>query len=291
MVDSGATGEAFMHESFAQKHQYDLLELRNPRRLFLADGEPTQSGDITHVAHVDIDINGHTEKQIFYITNLGKYDIILGKPWLAKHNPHIDWTENAVTFNSNYCRTRCLKKDCFQLHVKGTAALSIASSSIVAPRPATPRRLGAAAFHALASQNDTELMALSMYEVDRRLAELGTIVEKSTFATRKNPPPIRLDSAFTSVRMMDQQLGKHDRDTSRDLDLDHPKDSYTRRRLAADMHLSGASLEDIRKALEPKVLIDPATKVPSITTGTSKCSTNRRPPNYRPIETGTMKSS
>lgn len=262
MVDSGATGEAFMHESFAHKHQYDLLELRNPRRLFLADGEPTQSGDITHVAHVDLDINGHTEKQIFYITNLGKYDIILGKPWLAKHNPYIDWTENAVTFNSNYCRTRCLKKDCFQLHVKGTAALSIASSSIVAPRPATPRRLGAAAFHALASKNDTELMALSMYEVDRRLAELGTIVEKSTFATRKNPPPIRLDSAFTSVRMMDQQLGKHGRDTSGDLDLDHSKDSYTRRRLAADMHLSGASLEDIRKALEPKVLIDPSTKVP-----------------------------
>jgi hypothetical protein len=28
------------------------------------------------------------------------------------------------------------------------------------------------------------------------------------------------------------------------------------------MHLSGASLEDIRKALEPKFLIDPATKVP-----------------------------
>src|SRR4030081_1523676 len=91
--------------------------------------KPTQSGDITHIAHVDIDINGHTEKQIFYITNLGKYDIILGKPWLSKHNPHIDWAENAVTFNSNYCRTRCLKKDCFQLHVKGSAALSIVSSS------------------------------------------------------------------------------------------------------------------------------------------------------------------
>jgi hypothetical protein len=62
--------------------------------------------------------------------------------------------------------------------------------------------------------------------------------------------------------MMDQQLGKHDRDTSSNLDLDHSKDSYTRRRLAADIHLSGASLEDIRKALEPKVFTDPATKVP-----------------------------
>jgi hypothetical protein len=32
--------------------------------------------------------------------------------------------------------------------------------------------------------------------------------------------------------------------------------------MAADMYLLGASLEDIHKALEPKTLLDPATKVP-----------------------------
>ncbi|KAM4064005.1 retrotransposon nucleocapsid protein [Hirsutella rhossiliensis] len=47
----------------------------------------------------------------------------------------------------------------------------------------------------------------------------------------------------------------------------NPKDQQTQelrasRKTAADMYLSGASLEDIHKALEPKTLIDPATKVP-----------------------------
>lgn len=32
--------------------------------------------------------------------------------------------------------------------------------------------------------------------------------------------------------------------------------------MAAEIYLSSASLEDIRKALEPKALIDPATRVP-----------------------------
>ena len=32
--------------------------------------------------------------------------------------------------------------------------------------------------------------------------------------------------------------------------------------MAAEMYLSGASLEDIRKALEPKTFFDPTTKVP-----------------------------
>jgi hypothetical protein len=32
--------------------------------------------------------------------------------------------------------------------------------------------------------------------------------------------------------------------------------------MAAEIYLSGASLEDIRKALEPKALIDPTTRVP-----------------------------
>jgi hypothetical protein len=260
MVDSGATGEAFMHEAFARKQQYDLLELRNPRCLFLADGEPTQSGDITHVAHVNIDINGHTEKQIFFITNLGKYDIILGKPWLAKHNPHIDWAKNAATFNSDHCRTRCLKKGCFQLHVKGASTLSVASINVVTPRPANPRRIGAAAFHALASKHDVDLFCLSMYEVDKRLAEFGVITERSTFVNDHNTFSTRFDTGRTGTQMMNQQLKEPD--TSTYLENRHSDDSYTRRRFAADMYLSGASIEDIKKALEPKVLIDPATKVP-----------------------------
>ena len=30
------------------------------------------------------------------VTNLEDYDIILGKPWLTRLNPYIDWKKNTV---------------------------------------------------------------------------------------------------------------------------------------------------------------------------------------------------
>ena len=36
-----------------------------------------------------------------YIVDLTSYDIILGKSWLATHNPHIDWRKNCMLLNLN----------------------------------------------------------------------------------------------------------------------------------------------------------------------------------------------
>ena len=33
--------------------------------------------------------------------------MILGKTWLKKHNPVIDWTRNSVAFASGYCQAHC----------------------------------------------------------------------------------------------------------------------------------------------------------------------------------------
>ena len=32
----------------------------------------------------------------------------IGKSWLKRHNPVIDWTKNTVTFRSGYCQAHCL---------------------------------------------------------------------------------------------------------------------------------------------------------------------------------------
>ena len=34
--------------------------------------------------------------------------MILGKTWLKRHNPVIDWTKNTVTFGSGYCQAHCV---------------------------------------------------------------------------------------------------------------------------------------------------------------------------------------
>ena len=40
------------------------------------------------------------------IVGLGRPQVVLGMPWLAKHNPHIDWEKKTVTFDAEYiCKT------------------------------------------------------------------------------------------------------------------------------------------------------------------------------------------
>lgn len=106
MLDSGATGKGFIDESFAHHNKFTFHKLRNRRRLNVVDGRPSSAGDITHVVKLNMEIKGHKEKMLFYVTKLGKYDIILGKPWLG-------WVPRTVTESllSPYCHTdavRCL---------------------------------------------------------------------------------------------------------------------------------------------------------------------------------------
>ena len=41
-------------------------------------------------------MGGHAEYQDFLILNLPKYDAILGKAWLDRWNPTIDWKQNTM---------------------------------------------------------------------------------------------------------------------------------------------------------------------------------------------------
>ena len=50
------------------------------------DGGPSSAGAITHVVKSTLNIDGHQETQTFFVTKLGKYNVILGKPWLKKHS-------------------------------------------------------------------------------------------------------------------------------------------------------------------------------------------------------------
>ncbi|RXK39407.1 hypothetical protein M231_03360, partial [Tremella mesenterica] len=54
-------------------------------------------------------ILGHEEKLSLDITSLGTYPIILGLPWLIKHNPVIDWTCQSIIFSSPHCLAQCIR--------------------------------------------------------------------------------------------------------------------------------------------------------------------------------------
>jgi hypothetical protein len=52
---------------------------------------------------VDLTINNHYEMIRLHCITIGNAPIIMGLPWLRKHNPNIDWREGWVMFNSAKC--------------------------------------------------------------------------------------------------------------------------------------------------------------------------------------------
>jgi len=107
LIDCGATGIAFMDQDFARHHEVPLKELKEKRQVKVIDGRTIESGDITHLAEVIMDIQDHKERIPMFITKLGHYPIVLGIPWLRLHDVAVRFASNTVTFGSQYCITHC----------------------------------------------------------------------------------------------------------------------------------------------------------------------------------------
>lgn len=46
-----------------------------------------------------VQIGPHQEQLALDVTNIGQHPVILGIPWLTKHNPSIEWPTRSVTFD------------------------------------------------------------------------------------------------------------------------------------------------------------------------------------------------
>jgi len=100
LLDSGATG-MFMDRKFTEKHEFRMEKLEKPLIVTNVDGSNNSGGRITHEVECNVYYKGHQERMRFDVCNLGRTDVILGMPWLAAHNPEIDWEKGEVKM------TRC----------------------------------------------------------------------------------------------------------------------------------------------------------------------------------------
>ena len=89
LLDSRAN-TVFIDRKWAQIRKIPLLPLPNPIPVYNVDGTRNLAGDITHYAEIVIDFQGHREKVIAEITDLGRHQMILGYTWLKHHNLDID---------------------------------------------------------------------------------------------------------------------------------------------------------------------------------------------------------
>jgi len=108
MIDSGAT-EDFIDGEVCNKHGIEMIQAKNPCKIYLADRKPSAMGPVTHMAEVSMHISSHRELATFQVANPQNYEVTLGMSWLREHNPTIDWNDKRMRFNSERCTTWCLK--------------------------------------------------------------------------------------------------------------------------------------------------------------------------------------
>lgn len=100
MIDSGATNN-FIDSAFADKHMLRMEEKMEPVSLYVIDGRPIASGDVTHDVSVMTEIAGSQRLLSFDCTQLGSCPVILGIPWLRLANPTINWRKGSVLLSTS----------------------------------------------------------------------------------------------------------------------------------------------------------------------------------------------
>ena len=99
----------FIKKSYIYYYNLPLFPLKTPRSLEVIDGRPIESGDITHMTRLRLDIDQHTEEIPMFVTKLGHYPIVIGIPWLKRHDVAIRFATNTVTFDSDFCLHHCVE--------------------------------------------------------------------------------------------------------------------------------------------------------------------------------------
>jgi len=95
LLNSGATG-MFMDKQMAARHRFKLQKLERPLMVKNVDGTVNSRGAIMHQVECNVFYKGHMERMRMDVCDLGKTEVILGIPWLAAHNPEINWETGEV---------------------------------------------------------------------------------------------------------------------------------------------------------------------------------------------------
>jgi len=107
LLDSGVMG-LVMSEEFAKKYKFKRTKLERLVYVRNVDGILNYVGPIVDTVEVEIFFKGHKERMSIDVIRGQKWSVILGMPWLACHNPEIDWKTGEVKMTR--CPDECGKK-------------------------------------------------------------------------------------------------------------------------------------------------------------------------------------
>ena len=107
LLDSGVTG-LVMSEEFARKHRFRRMKLERPIYVRNVNRMLNYAGPIVDTVEIEIFFKGHKKRTSIDVIGGQKWEVILGMPWLACHNPEIDWRTGEVQIMR--CPEECGKK-------------------------------------------------------------------------------------------------------------------------------------------------------------------------------------
>lgn len=89
LIDSGADAN-FVDVQPAKELDLNLQPLPHPIQVRSLNNQLLHQFKF-QTQPVLLSIENHTEKLIFLVLETSSQPLVLGIPWLARHNPHIDW--------------------------------------------------------------------------------------------------------------------------------------------------------------------------------------------------------
>ena len=107
LLDSGAMG-LVMSSEFAKKQGFKLKKLERPMQVRNVDRIFNQEGLIENTVEVNIYYQGYRKRTEINVIRGQKWKVILGIPWLARHNSEIDWRIGEVKMTR--CPEECGKQ-------------------------------------------------------------------------------------------------------------------------------------------------------------------------------------
>lgn len=96
------------------------------------------------------------------MTQLGHYSLVLGIPWLQKHNASIRFSTNSIKFNSPHCAKHC------------TSSIIPVTANCISLEELRIQLIGSVAFTRLTKKKDVQIFALSLFEINIALAAKTT---------------------------------------------------------------------------------------------------------------------
>ena len=108
LVDSGAD-DCLIDFNFASQAGISLSPLSTPLSVQALNGNPL--GTITHqtVPLSLVTAGNHVETIRFKVLHSSSTPLVLGRPWLTKHNPHISWATGEIKSWGDSCFSECLR--------------------------------------------------------------------------------------------------------------------------------------------------------------------------------------